>query len=85
MTDRGVLQSKSMSNLVGGHHEQVVSFVSIQRPPLSHVKVGFTPTRQEGVSQSPSWRSKKRENNNKKNMMCTAGDQTSLHDAYIYI
>lgn len=60
VTDRRVLQSQSVSDLVGGHHEQVVSFVSVQRPPLCHVEVGFAPTRQEGVSQGSSWESKQK-------------------------
>ena len=56
MTDRWVLQSQGVSYLVGGHHEQVVSLVSVQRPPLGHVKVGFTTLREEGMGQGPAYR-----------------------------
>lgn len=54
VTDRGVFQSESVSDLMGRDHEQIVSLVSVQRPPLGHVEVGFPPARQEGVSQSSS-------------------------------
>ena len=56
MTDRWVLQSQGVSYLVGGHHEQVVSLVSVQRPPLGHVEVGFTALREEGMCQGPAYR-----------------------------
>ncbi|KAA8593964.1 hypothetical protein FQN60_004798 [Etheostoma spectabile] len=46
--DRGVFQSQSVTDLVGSHHEEVVSLVSVKRPPLRHVEVGFPPARQEG-------------------------------------
>lgn len=57
VTDGRVLQSQGVSDLVGRHHEQVVSLVSVERPPLGHVEVGLAAAGQEGVSQSSSCRS----------------------------
>ena len=51
VTHRGVLQSQRVADLVGSHHEQVVAFVSIKRPLLCHVEVGFPSPREESVSQ----------------------------------
>lgn len=57
MPHGGVLQAQGVSDLMGGHHEQVVALVSVQRPSLRHVEVGFSSARQEGMSQGPTWMS----------------------------
>lgn len=55
VTDRRVLQSQCVADLMGGHHEQVVSLVSVQRPPLRHVEVGLAALREEGVGQGSAY------------------------------
>lgn len=51
MTDRWVLQSQRVADLVGGHQEKVVSFEAIQGPAFRFVKVSLAPAREKCVGQ----------------------------------
>lgn len=79
MPHGGVLQAQSVSDLMGGHHEQVVALVSIQRPSLRHVEVGFSSARQEGVSQRPTWMSDMR----RLHIYCVTADYYTCTDWFV--